>query len=172
MGLHPSIPTLLLALVLLSTLSGCTSRPLAADAEPDRPSVPDVQREGTTEAVAIATLSLTAVPLPGLDRLCLLVGRDADVIDNVTSGVIVLFWEAQAAAPELQVDAIGAHTATAKGGNPVILEWTKETGPAALPFLVEVSLSGPTPAIEQEVQFLAQVESTAPSIEILEGPCS
>lgn len=169
-GTRPAnFPPLALALLLIPFLAGCSQAPLAANAEFRGPSVSGVERAEHPEA--FATLTFTAAPAPNLDRLCLFVGRDAKVSDPVYSGRIHLVWQTDALAPDLQVEATGAHTATAAGGSPLLLEWTAETGPAALPFLVEVSLSGVSVAIEQAVDFLVKVDSPAPSIEILQGPC-
>ncbi len=155
--------------MLIPLLAGCSQAPLAANAKPNGPSVSGIERAEHPEASA--TLTFTAAPAPNLDRLCMIVGRDVDVSDPVDSGRIYMAWQTVAFSPDLQVEARGAHTATAAGASPLLLEWTAETGPAALPFLVEVSLSGQSVAIEQAVEFWVQVDSPAPGIEILQGPC-
>ena len=160
---------LVLTVLLAGLLAGCSQAPLAADAEPDRPSVSSIERIETAQTSGL--LTFTAGPAPGADRLCLLVGRDTDEQDMVTTGSIFLVWDDQTLTPGLRVDAVGSNTATTEGGSPLVLEWNEGTGPASLPFLVVVSLSEASVAIEQELAFLVQVESSAPAIEVMQGPC-
>ncbi len=154
----------LLALVLLASLAlaGCSSAPLAAGAEPDRPN--DAVTPATDKQAG-GTLRLASSPqqvrnLPSLAMDCLGVGAE-EGYEAISHGQVRVEWTPESSlVDELEVVVHADVDVSASGPSPIVIEWTaKDGGPSVVPFTVQAILPEGATALKQDVQVSVTVDS-------------
>jgi hypothetical protein len=177
---HPALRLLVIPLVALSFLGGCSDRPLASDAAPTQSSVTFVRPPLPEVDGALVVSSLPVDPLAqaGLEMAnCMYIYEDAPKLIPVTSGSIRLVWTAESPATEtltVVADNGEAALASATGRSPLWLTWTSDNdGPRLLPFEVAVTAAGdPAVAIHLETRFKITLDAEATNLEAMQGDCS